>query len=130
MTRQIKPTPAEVDDLCLAFDSAKVAVELAAQNLSAVKGPLLAAVQGFGWRSHPTPRRPSGLRASLYVADATVASSVAINEGAVGEFESEMSRLGMPKIFPELFVRSVKHSLKKDAAGTLKLEIGCFKEET
>jgi hypothetical protein len=111
MTTEKKPAPtaAEIDDLCLAFDQAKIAVDKAEQKFSTAKVALMAAVEG-----------------SLYIADATVASTVEVIEASVAELQSELSRLQKPKVFAELFDRKVKHSLRKNAAGTLKLAIGGF----
>ena len=125
MTTATKPTAAEIDDLCLAFDTAKIAVEAAQQKYSTAKGELLEAVQDFGYT--PThAEKTTRLEGVLYIADATVASTVEINEAPVGELQSELSRLKKPRVFGSLFERKVKHSLKKDAAGTLKLAIGGF----
>ena len=49
---------------------------------------------------------------------------------AKGELQSELSRLAKPKVFGMLFERKVKHTLKKDAASTLKVEIGGFDLDT
>ena len=48
----------------------------------------------------------------------------------VAQLQSELSRLKKPKVFKELFERKVKHSLKKNAASTLKLAIGGFDMDT
>jgi outer membrane murein-binding lipoprotein Lpp len=124
-----KPTAAEVDNLCEKFDAAKMEADQAGQQLSTVKGELLATVQNYGYT--PTnAEKTTRLEGVMYVADATTASTVEINEAAVGELQSELSRLKKPKVFSLLFERKVKHSLKKDAAGTLKLEIGGLEEGT
>ncbi len=131
MTTETKttPTPTQIDALCEKFDAAKMEADLAGQALSAAKGKLLETVQDFGYV--PTnAEKTTRLEGILYVADATTASTVEINEAAVGELQSELSRLKMPKVFGALFQRKVKHSLKKDAAGTLKLAIGGFDEGT
>jgi hypothetical protein len=131
MTTDKKPAPTaiEIDDLCLAFDTAKSAVEKDQQELSTAKGALLAAVQDFGYTpSHA--EKTTRLEGTLYIADATVATSVAMNEAPIGELQSELSRLKKPKVFGLLFERKVKHALKKDAASTLKVEIGGFDAET
>ena len=123
------PTPDQVDSLCLNFDSAKAIVEAAQQRFSNAKGELLEAVQDFGYT--PTnAEKTTRLEGLLYIADATVASTVEIVEAPVGELQSELSRLNRPKVFTELFDRKVKHSLRKDAAGALKLAIGAFSLET
>jgi hypothetical protein len=86
MTNEKKPAPtaAEIDDLCLAFDTAKAAVEKEQQKLSTAKGALLAAVQDFGY----TPahaEKTTRLEGTLYIADATVASSIETVEPMVGK---------------------------------------------
>lgn len=131
MTTETKkaPTPAEVDAQCEKFDAAKIAADQAGQTLSTVKGELLATVQDFGYT--PTnAEKTTRLEGILYVADATIASTVEVNEAAVGELQSELSRLRKPRLFGELFQRKVKHALKKDAADTLKIAIGGFDEST
>ena len=127
MTTEKKPAPtaAEIDDLCLAFDQAKIAVDKAEQKFSTAKVALMAAVQDYGYTpSHA--EKTTRLEGSLYIADATVASTVEVIEASVAELQSELSRLHKPKVFAELFDRKVKHSLRKNAAGTLKLAIGGF----
>jgi hypothetical protein len=131
MTTEKKPTPTPtaIDDLCLKFDTAKIAVEKAEQNLSTAKGDLLEVVQDFGYT--PTnAEKTTRLEGALYVADATVATSVSMNEAPIGELQSELSRLKKPKLFGMLFERKVKHSLKKGAGSTLKVEIGGLETET
>ena len=44
----------------------------------------------------------------------------------MSELQSELSRLKLPKVFPALFDRNVKHSLRKDAPELLKLAVGAF----
>jgi hypothetical protein len=123
------PSPAEIDEMCLAFDAAKSAVETAQQKLSTAAGPLLAAVRTFGYiPAHA--EKTTRLEGVIYIADATVASAVEIVEAPMNELQSELSRLKRPKVFTELFERKVKHTLRKDAAGTLKLAIGAFSQET
>jgi hypothetical protein len=123
------PTATEIDDLCLKFDTAKIAVEKGQQAFSAAKGDLLAIVQDYGYTpSHA--EKTTRMEGALYIADATVATTVVVNEGPVGELQSELSRLKRPKVFGSLFERKVKHTLKKDAASTLKLQIGSFELET
>jgi hypothetical protein len=127
--KKTKPTPTEIDDLCLAFDTAAAAVEKAQQEFSNAKGALLPVVHDFGY----TPahaEKTTRLEGTLYIADATVATSIEINEAPVAELQSELSRLKLPKVFADLFERKVKHSLKKDAASTLKVAIGGMKPET
>jgi hypothetical protein len=111
------------------FDSMKSLAEEAQQRLSTAKGALLEAVQDFGY-TPANAAKTTRLEGTIYIADATVASTVEIVEAPVGELQSELSRLKKPKVFIELFERKVKHSLRKDAAGTLKLAIGAFSEET
>jgi hypothetical protein len=112
-----------IDGLCMNFDAAKAAVDEAQQKLSTAKGALLEAVQDFGYVP-ANAEKTTRLEGTLYIADATVASTVEIVEAPVGELQSELSRLKLPKVFTALFERKVKHTLRKDAAGTLKLAIG------
>jgi hypothetical protein len=124
-----KPTPTQIDNLCEKFDAAKMEADLAGQQLSTAKGKLLEVVQNFGYTpSHA--EKTTRLEGTLYIADATVATTVAVNEAPVGELQSELSRLKKPKVFGLLFERKVKHTLKKDAASTLKVEIGGFDLDT
>jgi len=129
LNKKTAPTPDQVDSLCLAFDSEKSAVEDAQQKFSTAKGALLEAVQDFGY-TPANAEKTTRLEGSIYIADATVASTVEIVEAPVGELQSELSPLKRPKVFTELFDRKVKHTLRKDAAGTLKLAIGAFSQET
>jgi hypothetical protein len=123
MTNKLKPTLAEIDELCIAFDAAKERVDRSQQNLSTAKGALLAAVQDFGYTpSHA--EKTVRLEGRLYIADATTATTIETVEAAIAELQAELSRLKRPKVFAQLFDRKVKHSLRKDAAGILKLAIG------
>lgn len=120
-------TPKEIDDLCILFDEGKLAVESAQQGLSVAKGNLQAAILTQGY----TPahaEKTTRLEGQLYIADATEASTVEMNEGAIGTLQRELSRIRKPRVFKELFARRVSHSLKKDAAGTLRLAIGALDE--
>jgi hypothetical protein len=117
-----------IDDLCIHFDNAKIEADGAQQKLSGAKGELLAAVQAWGYvpaHAEKTMR----LEGQLYIADATVASTVEINEASVGELQSELSRLKRAPVFRKCFELKVKHVLLKDAADTLKLAIGGFAED-
>ena len=79
MTPARKPTPEEIDDLCLAFDKSRVAVEAAEQQYSNAKGPLLAAVRNFGYvPSHA--EKTTRLEGIVYIADATVATAVTVKK--------------------------------------------------
>jgi len=122
------PTPEMIDGLCMNFDAARAVVEEAQQKLSTAKGALLEAVQNYGY-TPANAEKTTRLEGTLYIADATVASTVEIIEAPVGELQSELSRLKLPKVFIELFDRKVKHTLRKDAAGTLKLAIGGFSSD-
>ena len=115
------PTPEMIDGLCMNFDAARAVVEEAQQKLSTAKGALLEAVQNYGY-TPANAEKTTRLEGTLYIADATV-------EAPVGELQSELSRLKLPKVFIELFDRKVKHTLRKDAAGTLKLAIGGFSSD-
>lgn len=128
MTTDKRPTPEQIDDLCIAYDDARIAKENAEQQLSAAKGELLSVVQSFGY----TPahaEKTMRLEGHLYIADATVASTVEINDARVEELQSELSRLKRPKIFRGLFQKRVKYTLLKDAGDVLKIAGGCFPEE-
>lgn len=122
-TKKNPPTPEMVDGLCMNFDAAKAEVEEAQQKLSTAKGALLEAVQDYGY-TPANAEKTTRLEGTLYIADATVASTVEIIEAPVGELQSELSRLKRPKLFMELFDRKVKHTLRKDAPSLLKLAIG------
>lgn len=126
---KIAPTPAQIDDLCLKFDSAKIESDRASQNLSTAKGELLAKIQDFGYTPQ-NAEKTVRLEGVLYIANATTPSTVEINEAAVIELQSELSRIKKPRVFTELFQRKVKHSLKKNAASTLKVTIGNLPDET
>lgn len=131
MTEETKKAPSAnlIDAFCIAFDQAKADVEKAQQDLSAAKGDLQPLVQDCGYVPSNAPKTLR-LEGILYTADLTTPSTVEINEAAVAELQSELSRLKHPKVFKQLFDRQVKHSLRKDAAGTLKLAIGIRTEET
>jgi len=118
-----RPTPTQIDDLCLKFDAAKIEVEKDEQAFSTAKGELLAAVQDFGFMPTAAPKTKR-LEGILYIADATVSTTVTVDEARVAELESELSRMKKPYVFREMFERKVQHILLKDAAGTLKLAIG------
>jgi hypothetical protein len=124
----VKFTPTQIDDLCLAFDKQRVIAELEQQRLSTAKGNLLAVIQHQGYTPGHAPKT-TRLEGLLYIADATVGSTVEIAEGPVGELQSELSRLRKPKLFAELFDRKTTHKLKKDAPSALKAAIGAFAEE-
>jgi len=128
MTNATRPTAAEIDDLCIAFDTARAEVEIAQQHFSTAKGALLAAIQDHGY----TPahaEKTVRLEGVLYIADATTSSTIETVEPSIAELQLELSRLKRPRVFAQLFDRKVKHSLRKDAAGILKLEIGGFASE-
>jgi hypothetical protein len=121
------PTPTEVDALCLRFDQAKIVADDAAEKLSTAKGELLVIVQNYGYMPADASKTKR-LEGVIYVADAITSSTFKIIEALVAKLQSELSRLGKPKIFGEIFETEVKHTLKKNAAQTLKLAIGGFPE--
>lgn len=125
MTNTTKPAlaPEVIDNLCLAFDTRKAAVETAQEALSTAKGDLMEAVQDHGYMppNAPKTKRIEGI---LYIADATTGTTLEIDEARAAELEQELSRKKMPKLFGDLFERTVKHTLQKNAADTLKIAIG------
>jgi len=125
MTNPAKPvlSPDTIDSLCMIFDSRKSLVEEAQEKLSTAKGDLMEAVQNQGYMPSHAPKTKR-LEGVIYIADATTGSTLEIDEARVAELEAELSRKKLPKVFTDLFERTVKHSLRKDAAGTLKLAIG------
>jgi hypothetical protein len=116
-------TAAEIDDLCIAFDNTCIRLEDAQREHSSAKGALLAAVQAQG---HIAPRadKTTRLQGEMYVADSTTGSTIDIDEAAVAELRSELSRLKKPSLFANIFDRKVKHTLLKDAGDLLRLKIG------
>jgi hypothetical protein len=127
MKNDSRPTAGQIDMLCTLYDDAKIAADHAAQELSRRKGELLALIQDYGYVPAGA-EKTMRLEGTLYVADATVASTVEINEAPVGELESELSRLRLPRVFRQLFARKVRHTLEKDAPEKLRLAIGGFTE--
>jgi hypothetical protein len=79
---KLKLTPSQIDDLCIAFDAQRAHAELAQQELSAAKGSLLAAIQSQGYTPAHAPKT-TRLEGLLYIADATVGSTVEVTEGPV-----------------------------------------------
>lgn len=120
-----RPDPARIDTLCMGFDAAKAAAERAQQALSEAKGELLPVIDVFGYVPDHAPKT-TRLEGILYTADATTSSTVEVKEEPVAQLRAELSRLGKPRLFKELFDRQVKHSLRKDAGGTLKIAIGAM----
>jgi hypothetical protein len=117
-----KPSPEEIDTLCLAVDTAAADAELANSKLSAAKATLLVIVREFGYvptRAEKTKR----LEGILYVADSTVGSKIEIDEEAVAELQLELSRAKKPSVFGELFETNTKHTLRKSAGDVLKLAL-------
>jgi hypothetical protein len=123
-----RPAPAHVDELCISFDVAKATAELAQQKLSEAKGELLPLVDAYGHVPEHAPKT-TRLEGILYTADATTSSTVEVKEEPVATLRAELSRLGKPRLFKEIFDRQVKHSLKKDAGGILKIAIGGMAED-
>lgn len=114
--------PVQIDDLCIQFDDAKIKVEEAQQDLSTAKGELLAAIQSQGYvPAHA--EKTTRLEGQLYIADSIESLTTEMNDAAIAELQSELSRLKKPKVFKSLFARRVKYSINKDAAGKLKLAI-------
>lgn len=123
-----RPTPDQIDDLCIAYDNARIAKDNAEQELSRTKGALLETVQTFGF----TPahaEKTMRLEGILYTASATVGTTVEVNEARVEELQSELSRMKKPKLFRSLFQRSVKYSLIKDAPDVFKIAIANLGDE-
>lgn len=121
-------TAAQIDDLAIAYDQACINLEQAQQAHSAAKGSLLAAIRAQGYVP-PRADKTMRVEGAIYIADATTSSTVDINEGAVGELESELSRLKKPSLFRKLFDRKIKHTLRENAGDQLKLDIGGMAEE-
>jgi len=122
------PAPEMIDHLCLAFDTRKATVEKAQEALSTAKGDLMEAVQDHGYMP-PNAPRTKRLEGIIYIADATTGTTMEIDEARAAELESELSRNKLPKLFSDLFERTVKHTLKKNAPDTLKLAIGGMSQD-
>jgi hypothetical protein len=103
-------------------------VEQAQQKLSAAQGSLLAAIQANGYAPEHAPKT-TRLEGAIYIADATTASTVKIVNSSVLQLQKELSRLKFPKLFPQLFGRTVKYTLLKGAGDLLRLELGALKDE-
>jgi hypothetical protein len=125
MTTPNKPalTPAEIDDLCLAYDTAAAAVQAAQEKLAGIKAPLMLAVQEQGYIPAHADKMKR-LEGTIYVANVIHSSTVSTNATACTALELELSARKMPKLFPQLFEREVKYTLVKGAPDLLKLEIG------
>jgi hypothetical protein len=119
----------EIDDLCIEYDNACIALTSAQQAHSTAKAALTAVVQTQGVIA-PRADKTTRLEGSLYIADLTVGSTVDIDEQAVAELHFELSRIKKPGLFRLLFDRKVKHQLLKDAGDILRLKIGALAEET
>lgn len=126
--KQPAPTPTEVDDLCLAWETAKIAVEEAEKKASAAKAPLLAAVQQHGYIPKGA-EKTLRLEGVIYTADSTTGTTIEIVEAQVAELQLELSRARKPRVFGQLFERKVRHLLKKGAADLLKLAIGALADD-
>jgi hypothetical protein len=122
-----RPTPDEIDDLCIQYDNARLQKETAEQYLSEAKGELLAMVQAFG-QTPAHAEKTMRLEGRLYVASATAATTVEMDDARVEELQSELSRLRMPRTFRLLFQKRVKYSPVKDAGDILKIGIGGLPE--
>ena len=117
-----RPTPEQIDDLCLAFNDAKWNYDSAASALSTAKGELLALIEKHG----ATPARADKtlrLEGSLFVADATTSTTVEINDAKIEELQSELSRMKKPSLFRKLFTRTVKFKIVEAAPKTLELAV-------
>lgn len=129
MTTETKLTGEQIDDLCIAFDEAKIAADTAGQGVSEAKGELLSAIRAQGY----TPahaEKTTRLEGQLYTADATEGSTIEINEASVGQLQSELSRLKKPAVFKKLFRRRVSHQLAaKDGASVLNVALGHLDED-
>lgn len=127
MTPTATLTPAQIDDLCIAFDAADASKDEAGRALSEAKGDLLAAIRAQG-RVPAGAEQTTRLEGELYGADSTEGRTIEINEDKVAELQSELSRLKKPKVFKSLFARRVSHQLvSKDGAGALKLALANLK---
>lgn len=126
-TKQV-PTPVQVDDLCMAYDEARMKVEEARRDESEAKAALLAAIQAHGYVPKGA-EKTLRLDGQVYVADATTATSIEIMDTAVAELQAELSRAQKPKVFPKLFERRVRYLLRKGAADILRLAIGALSDD-
>ncbi|MDR3723294.1 MAG: hypothetical protein P4K83_02240 [Terracidiphilus sp.] len=124
-----RPIPEKVDEMCLDFDTKKSTAEAAQQKLSEAKGILLTAIEAYGYQPAGAPKTKR-LEGGIYIADQTTGSSNEIVEAKVNELRSELSRLTLSKVFPQLFATVTTHSLMKNAASTLKIYIGGLDSET
>lgn len=121
-------TPAQIDDLCIAYDAANAGKDEAGSALSEAKGELLAVIRAQG-HAPASAEQTTRLEGQLYGADATEGRTIETNEDKVAALQSELSRMKKPKLFKQLFARRVSHQLvAKDAAGTLILALGNLPE--
>jgi hypothetical protein len=116
------PTPKQIDDLCLAYDSARAKVEAAEAIAKEAKDALLVVVRAHGFvpvGAEKTRR----LEGTLYIADSTVSTKTEVKESSVINLMFELLRCKKSKLFHECFEPITKHILRKGASEYLKLGI-------
>jgi hypothetical protein len=124
----LRPDPAIFDQHCRAFTASKAELETVKSELDAVKASLILLVSHYGYV--PTNAEKSmRLEGIEMLATVTTGTSTDVNNEEVTRLQLALSRAKMPRVFSQLFARTVKHSLKKNAPDILKLATASLAEE-
>ena len=120
-----RPNPEQIDDLCIAFDTARAKLQAAQQSVEESKAALLPIVRAHG--SVPAgAEKTKRLEGTLYVADSTVTTTTEVIEPAVVELMCELLKARKSALFHEVFEPITKHVLRKTGGELLRLGIAAM----
>ena len=116
----LPPTPEEIDQAILDFESAQRLQKAAKETFDQVRDRLVFLADSFGHRPAHAEQslRLLGKRNTVTV---TRGTTVSVDESAVLDFELFLSNAGLyTGLFPKFFARQIKHSLIEGAKDVLK----------
>ncbi|ABF42386.1 hypothetical protein Acid345_3385 [Candidatus Koribacter versatilis Ellin345] len=104
-----------IDAICQAYVEAQAVADKAQAFADDAKAVLLNIVEqhGFVPKNAEQSRRLEGKE---YVATITSGRTISIDEDHVTQLQLLLSKAGKPRLFNDLFSRTTKHTLKKNAA--------------
>ena len=116
------PTPAEIDRKCREYEQIQKQIAQLNVDLAPLKVSLILMTETHGYVP-PNAEKSKRLDGVEMVATTTTGSTIDVKSDAVVALQLALSKARLPRLFPKLFARETKFSLRKDASDTLKIAI-------
>jgi hypothetical protein len=113
---------ADIDRYCREYEAKRQEIEASSADLATKKALLLNLIETYGYVP-PNAEKSRRLDGVEMVATMTVGSSVEVKSDPVTKLQLRLSHFKKPRVFKQLFSKTIKYSLVKDASTSLKLAI-------